>query len=390
MDHQKVVSTDPEALLLVQVLKYPAGSPDVILPEDIAKLITLAKLHGVLPQLYNYLKQHNKQSPFFNTLHSTYREITKANLLLTAHLLLLTRSLEKNKFHYLAIKGPALSQLLHGNISSRQYSDIDLFVEETDIYTMSQHIISLGYIPVLPLSLLNNQTFLALDNDFSFRHQKTNALLELHWKLFPVRHHMPLDFQTLYKNREQFLLQDQEVSTLSKEDNLLYLALHGAKHIFERYEWVYDLHLLLSQNDIQIDRVYQKAKKSQIEVPFLLGIFLTQTLFGTEIPEHFTAYRTAHIQTLIDKTLNYYGQGFVYWDESDKKRARFLFLSALSQHRESQVLWLFKSLFQTTPVDVITFNLPDRLSFLYPLLRPFRLLYKHIFTKKPQYASIES
>ena len=352
------------------------------------KIASLANLHGIIPQVHKALKdtEFNNSEALKQVIQKSYKNILQANLLLTANLLTVSKTLEAHQFNYISIKGPTLAHELYKDISMRQFSDIDLFVDEKDIYQIAELLLSIGYKPLLPLSLLKRKKFLALDNDFSFRHTKNNALLELHWKLFPLRHKMPLDFKELYTASKTLQLQNREINTLSTEDNLLYLSLHGAKHIFERYEWVYDLHTLIHNNpDLDLERIYLKAKREQLEIPFLLGIFMSHTLFETKIPKSFHSYQTEHIQSLITKTLSYYKEGFVHWDESDKKRARFLFLSELFQNKETKILWLFKSLFKTTPVDVITFNLPDSLAFLYPLLRPFRLTYKHLFTKKPQY-----
>jgi len=393
MNQNKAVSTTDEDELLLDILKT-TGTPSSKLPTQhftsklFKKILTQANLHGIIPQLYKTLKDHsNIADGSMQVLHQDYTRIVQANLLLTAHLLTVTKALEKHSFNYLSIKGPTLSQELYGDISMRQFSDIDLFVEEKDMVEIAELLITLGYEPIFPLSLLTRQKFLKLDNDFSFRHSKTNALLELHWKLFPLRHKMPLDFTELHRHSQNIKLQNREIKTLSPQDNLLYLSLHGAKHIFERYEWVYDLdQLIRTYPDLDLMQLYRSAKEIHLEVPFLLGVFLSHLLFKTPIPKEFESYKTAHIQSLIDSTVNYYGQGFVHWDESDKKRARFLFLSDLFQNKESKSIWLFKSLFKTTPVDVITFNLPDSLAFLYPVLRPFRLLYKHLFTKKPVYA----
>jgi len=354
--------------------------------EAAQKLLLLANVHGIIPHFHKAAKEtlfHRDEAG----LEMQYQTILQANLLLTAHLLTATKALEENNYPYLSIKGSTLAQELYQDISMRQFSDIDIFVDEKDIYQISELLIELGYTPVLPLSLLKRKKFLELDNDFSFRHNKTNALLELHWKLFPKRHKMSLPFSELYSRSVKLSLQNRKINTLSPEDNLLYLSLHGAKHIFERYEWVYDLdRLIRTYPDLDLVQLYHHAKDIQVETPFLLGIFLSHSLFKTPIPEALKAYKTAHIQKLIDGTKSYYDQDFVYWDESDKKRARFLFLAKLFQHKEAKALWLFKSLFKTTPVDVITFNLPDTLAFLYPLLRPFRLIYKHLFAKKPRYA----
>ncbi len=391
MNQEKMHALRNENHFLIQLLSlssHAALSTDHL---DIQPLMYLAKLHGIIPQLY----KAGKNTPALfsqeeqNLLTSEYREIMKANLLLTVHLSTLGKNLEEHHFPYIAIKGPTLAQTLYGNISMRQFSDIDLLVKEEKLYEISELILSLDYTPVLPLTLLKRKKFLALDNDFSFRHNETGALLELHWKLFPIRHKMPLDFTLLYRDAQPVMLQNREINALSAEHNLLYLSLHGAKHIFERYEWVYDLHMLISKTpEMDLEQIYLQAKSEQIETPFLLGLFLSQTLFGTVLPGTLQQYKSEQIQSLIDKTLAYYEQGFVYWDESDKKRARFLFLAELFPAKTSRTVWLFTSLFKTTPVDVITFGLPDSIDFLYPLLRPFRLFYKHLFTQKPQYAEV--
>lgn len=376
---------------LIQTLKRNILSSkslsQVNTPETFNALLTLANLHGVIPQFYKALKTiSNINIVKQNIVQQRYLNIVKSNLLLTANLLKITETLESLGFNYLTIKGPALTQDLYQDISMRQFSDIDLFVNKKDIYAISESIIGLGYTSILPLSLLKNKKFLELDNDFSFRHKKNNTLIELHWELFPLRHKMPLEFNELHKTAKKLTIQSREVLTLSNEYNLLYLSLHGAKHIFERYEWVYDIHTLLNRHpELDLNSIYQKAKKAHLDTPLLLGIFLSQELFKTKLSKGFENYKTAHIEILLKKILAYYDKGFVHWDESEKKRARFLFIADLFGNKESKVFWLFKSLFKTTPVDVITFNLPNTFSFLYPLLRPFRLLYKFIFIKKPQY-----
>ena len=374
--------------LLLSILRESQNTQQLISPKISGNIHHLANLHGVIPQLYIAIKKNkdllDKEQD--HTIQQTQQHILKQNLLLTAHLLTITKTLDQHHFPYLSIKGPTLAYELYRDISMRQYSDIDLFVNVTDIHAISNILILLEFEPVLPLSLLSRKKFLELDNDFSFKHKKTNALIELHWKLFPLRHKMPLNFTELYKTSKKLNIQQRDIQTLSETHNLLYLTLHGAKHIFERYEWVYDLDQLMRiYPDMDLEELYLDAKALQVEVPFLLGVFLSHHLFKTPLSDTFKTYCTAQIEDLIQKVLHYYNEGFVYWDEYDKKQARFLFLTALFQDKQSKQFQLFTALFKTTPVDIITFNLPDNLAFIYPLMRPFRLLYKHLFTKKPVY-----
>jgi len=344
----------------------------------------LAMYHGVMPILYRSLGDLALQLPSEEvcTLKSLYQSTSRDQLALTAHLLTLTGRLESRGLHYVAIKGPALSQEVYGDITLRQYGDIDLFVDQDDMQEMSELIIGLGYQPLLPVTLLTRRKFFALDNDFSFRHQSSGVLLELHWKLFPRRHRMSLPFEQLYAHAGRLDIQNRKITILSPEDNLLYLTLHGAKHIFERFEWVYDIDRLIdTYPDLDLRKVYEKAVAIRVEEPFLLGIFLCELLFGTPIPQSLQRYRSERVDQLIESVLHYCKEEFIFWDEAAKKRARFLFLAQLHQEKESPLFSHFKSLFKPTAVDVITFSLSDRIDFLYPLLRPFRLFYKYFLRR---------
>jgi len=389
MNQQK--DLNHENKFLISILTQSHNTQPSISATPLENMHHLANLHGVTPQLHTALKKNKAllDKEQTQSIQHTQQNILKQNLLLTAHLLSITKALDQYHFPYLSIKGPTLSHELYANIAMRQFSDIDLFVNVTDIHAISNILISLDFEPILPLSLLSRKKFLELDNDFSFKHKKSHTLIELHWKLFPIRHKMPLDFTELYKTSKKLKIQQRNIHTLSETHNLLYLALHGAKHIFERYEWVYDLdQLMRTYPHIDLEQLYLDAKKIQVEVPFLLGVFLSHHLFKTPLSDTFKTYHTPHIEELMQKVLHYYNEGFVYWDEYDKKQARFLFLADLFQDKQSKKSQLFTALFKTTPVDVITFNLPDNLAFLYPFLRPFRLVYKHLFTKKPVYAQI--
>lgn len=344
-------------------------------------LATLASLHGVFPLLYTGHSSLKREE------ESMRLRMLKGNMLLSGQLVRIVQAFESTHIRYLALKGPVLSQLLYGNVLVRQYSDIDLLVPETELVKAANLLVTLGFIPRLPLSLLHRRAFIALDNDFTFHHGTNGAVVELHWRLFPKRHTMPLEFQTLYKDARSVTLSGHAVKTLSVENTLLYLTLHGAKHIFERYEWVYDLHTLIRkypQTDLW--KIYSEAGRMGVSVPFLLGLSLAHTLFGTPLPEAFRKRISPHVMKLQERVLNYYEEGFVHFDESKKKRLRFLFLADLFNDRTPKAVMLLRSLFRTTPVDVITFNLPDALDFLYPLMRPFRLTCKHLFKRETTHA----
>jgi hypothetical protein len=384
MENTTKNSGPSEEDILVEILKVQERDVkhirELLLSGRWARLCRLTDYHGAIPLLYRMAEkiEDSIDTESFQMLKNEYHEIASLNLTLSAHLLMFTQRLKERGLHYIAIKGPTLSQELYGDITMRQFSDIDLFVAQEDMRVISDIALSLGYEPMLPLTLLERKKFFELDNDFSFRHRVSDLKMELHWKLFPDRHRMPLSFPLLYRNSRVLLLQKREVTVLSPEDNLLYLSLHGAKHIFERLIWICDIDRLIRHcPDMELMDVYRRAVDIQVEEPFLLGIFLSHKLFDTPLPDTMEQYRTAHVDRLVEKTIHSYREGFIFQDEADKKYARFLFLAELHQSRRSRLFSLFVSLFKPTAVDVITLQLPNRWDFLYPLLRPFRLLSKY-------------
>ena len=346
------------------------------------EIIDLADRHGVLPQLYRYLSKH--EIPLSETIETelkqTYRQIASDNLLISAHLVTFAKKLESKGLRYIAIKGPALSCELYGDMLLRQYSDIDLFVDWNEMAEMFDCAVSLGYRPILPRKLLERRKFFELDSDYSFVHRVTGIKLELHWKLFPDRHRMPFSFSELYGRSKKVMIQNADIVTLSPEDNLLYLTLHGAKHIFERFVWVCDIDRLIRKYPtLDMEEIYREAVEIRSEEAFLLGIHLAHNLFRTPLPHTLLELYSEETERLVGKTIDYYNERFLFWKEEEKKYARFLFLADLHRSHYSKAISFLVSLFRPTAVDVIEFGLPDRWDFLYPILRPYRLLGKYLF-----------
>ncbi len=207
-------------------------------------------------------------------------------------------------------------------------------------------------------------------------------MVELHWKLFPKRHKMPLDFNTLYQDIKQVTIQKQPINTLSTRHNLLYLSLHASKHLFEQLKWICDLDRVIRNNpELDLLELYQEAKIINVQEPFLLGLLMSQKFYNTPLPTALVKQKTATTERLLREGLNYFAEDFTTLDEPTKKRIRFLFLQEMNHDKHNKYLSLFISTFKPSSVDYIHYQLPSQLNFLYPVLRPPRLLYKYLIKK---------
>ncbi len=343
-------------------------------------LLKIAYQHALIPQLYTLFSRYRTLVPqkYLTQTEALNKEIVFENMKLAAELIQLTRILDQNALPYITIKGPVLAQELYRDITKRQISDLDILVSEHDLLAIADILLERGFQSSLPLSLLSNSGFIALDNDFTFLHHTKKIMVELHWKLFPARHKMPLEFGTLHHNARKIILQKHPLTTLSPENNLLYLSLHAAKHLFEQLKWLCDIdRLVRNSTALDLERVLETADQIEVSDALLLALLMSKELYHTPLPDQITERRSPHIEKLLHTVLHYFGGDFTTLAEPQKKKIRYLFLQQLNHTKQNRLLALFLATFKPSSVDYIYYQLPEKLNFLYPLLRGPRLLYKY-------------
>ena len=142
-------------------------------------LISLSYRHGVLPLVYKTILALNADTPVVKTkegckslsshavvlpllkkLQPEYMRIAQRNMLMSAELIRIMKLLEDNGIEALAFKGPTLAQMAYGDITLRQYVDLDVLVDEKDVFEAGKIIADNNYIADVNLDFLNNQALL--------------------------------------------------------------------------------------------------------------------------------------------------------------------------------------------------------------------------------------
>jgi len=359
--------------------------------EQIKNIITFANQHGILPLVHKALKNLSKKSLLPVNKHidtllteakNLYMSISQRNMLMSAELIRIIQLLEKNNIEALAFKGPALSQMAYGDITLRQYSDLDILVDEKDLYKAGEIISSNNYIPDVELDFLTNEALLDVSSDLGFRHEKNNTYIELHWKLFRKKLSVTLDGLNVRSNPSIVKIQGKEIKTLQSDLLLVYLCAHGSKHMWERIEWIVDVdRLIVNLNSIDWDMVWHYAKEMHSVNTLLLGLSLCKELFGTDIPDMIKEEinKRQNIQTLKTYTLELLnGVPTTQSSKTSSMFKKFDYHSKLYDSSTDKVKYYLSSVFKITPDDILYINLPKHLSFLYFIIRPFRLTQKYI------------
>jgi len=338
------------------------------------EFINLAFSHGVFPLVYHSLKAYDKLIPndILKSMKTYNRNIAQQNMLMSVELIKVMKLLEENNIKAIAFKGPTLAQMAYGDISLRQFSDLDILIAQEDILK-AYNLLSTFSTTETKYEYLQNDLYMDKLNDITFIHNTNNILIELHWNLFQKQFSDTFSFSDILKTKQDLQIQHHTFSIFSHEILLVYLCMHGSKHSWERISWILDIDRILRiHQDLDWNFIQQQAKKLECETMLDLGLSLTKKLFGTPImykynsnPKLIEYVETSFTDLPLTKTeftINYNGFKFRYM---------------LHDNFLSKTRYLLKTLFPINAQDVSFVQLPQKLHFLYYAIKPLRLSLKY-------------
>ena len=315
---------------------------------------------------------------FLLELKPHYMSIVQRNMLMTSELIKIMRLLKENNIEALAFKGPALSQMAYGDITLRQYVDLDILVDEEDAFKAGKLMSENGHIAILPLTILSNKTCLHTAKDFSLMSEPGGVHTELHWRLFEKKYNISLLSCAVEKKCQTVKINNREINTLQNELLLVYLCLHGAKHAFERIEWICDIDRLIRSSEINWEEAITIAEQSHSKRSFYLGLSLAHHLLHTELPANIIKNIDADdIKTLHVMTLKQMSGKNNERSDFKKNRETFFYQSRLFDKKSDMIRFYLSTFFKVSTMDCQTFVLPEKLKFLYIILRPIRLAWSY-------------
>jgi hypothetical protein len=335
----------------------------------LSTLIGLANQHGILPLVYKTLKKiHADQQPstighrleqLLEDFKPAYSQIARKNIMMSAELIRIMNLLKENNIKALAFKGPTLAQMVYGDITLRQFGDLDILVDE-------------------PLTILSNKTCLHIAKDFSLISVAGGVHTELHWQLFEKNLNISILSCMVREKCQSVKINNKDIRTLQNELLLVYLCLHGAKHTFERIEWICDIDRLIRSAEINWEEAIAIADQSHSRHSFYLGLSLAQQLFHTPLPDIVQSDIEANNTViLLDMTLKQMSKKKNERSDFQKNRETFFYQSRLFDQKIDMIRFYLSTFFAVSTSDCQTFVLPEKLKFLYIILRPIRLVLSH-------------
>ena len=349
-------------------------------------VIALAYAHGLLPLLYNHLSSVSDLVPT-HVLSRLKRE-SVANSQNVLHLagkqLGVYKLFKENKVPVAFFKGPLLAQIAYGEISLRQAGDIDLLINRRDFPGARLLLESLGYEMTPKLTLAQLASHLNNHCEIQFMRDEWLTVVDLHWALAPRSFVFGVTADEVMSRLQTVSLAGTAVETFGAEDLLLYQAMHGAKHLWRRLEWISCLaESLRATTAIDWNTLVDRAAKAHATRILALGLRLVEQFSDVPIPSHVLSSIDSD-ETMRRMAAQIREQLFTTFGAAESTETNLYNIRIMDRKRDALVSAL-RSIFVPTLPDWQSLALPASLHSLYYAYRPLRL--SKIYWQKLRHAS---
>src|SRR4030081_2809169 len=255
-------------------------------PINWSSLLDLAEQHGVAPLLCVVLSPIENKIPAepMRLLKQRYQTNIRKSLILAGELIRILDRIDALGVEAMPYKGLTLAETMYGNIALRPTGDIDLLIRPHDFLKIKNAVGELGYTPHMPLSEAEERAYLVSGYECAFDSSAGRNLLELQWALQPRFYAVDMDMDALFRRGVPATVAGRNVKTLSTEDMLIVLALHAAKHVWERLIWLCDIAQIVNLPNLNWGCIVDHAKELGIVRILSITLQLTSTLLGVPPP----------------------------------------------------------------------------------------------------------
>ncbi|MFK5977129.1 MAG: nucleotidyltransferase family protein [Sulfurovum sp.] len=337
---------------------------------DDNQIITLTQTHKITKVVYTNLKKHFPNDSLVTKLQKIFMINSQKSMLLSAELLHITKLLEKQNIDIISFKGASLSQLLYGDIISRQYSDLDILIELQDRDNIYEILSQNGYEKTLNITLSQEEKWYKNSKDMLLFHKKRGIHIELHWLLVDRDFPMDIELDSIKKECQNITINRQNIKIFGNEDLLIYLTIHGSTHLWHSIGWIKDIDMMIRGQNIDWDKIEIRLNITQ-RGAFLLGLYLSNSLLDTPIPHNYKEEsRQKWLIALTDFIIK-------SWQEPISEFKIRVAIVYILPNIKTRVKYLYKVIINPTRSEYDFIDLPKGFYWLYYIIRPFLLFRKY-------------
>ncbi|HKV04722.1 MAG TPA: nucleotidyltransferase family protein [Candidatus Acidoferrales bacterium] len=310
-------------------------------------------------------------------LNSLARANAVRSLLLAAELIKIVDRFRFEGIEAIPYKGPVLAAQAYGDVSMREFEDLDIILRQRHMAKANEIMVSLGYAARFPWILSPGAAASLIPGEYNYRDEVHRVMVELHTEVTLRHFPLPPDLDDLAKRLVTVGLSGHEVRTFGPEDGLILLCIHGAKDFWERLSWVADIsELVQAQPGLDWDQVFGRAESWHTRRMLHLGLALAERLLDAPLPPEIASRvredrEATSLASEAERRL--LSRGWQPLDAAGRLRFRRRTMEGYLAG------WNYSLRLAVVPAeeDWLSMRLPRSLAPLYVAFRPFRLLLKY-------------
>jgi hypothetical protein len=342
-------------------------------PLDWERILRLVDHHRVVPQVYSELSAFSDWVPVrhLDALRLSYEDNARKTLWFTAELIRIVGHLESMGIKALPYKGPVLAQTSYGEVTRRQFGDLDILILPTDVLKAKAALHDLGYKPAIALAARHETAYVKTGYEYSFSAAHGSNLLELQWRILPRFYSIDFDVADFFERSDEIVVGGRQMRTMRAEDLLLVLGVHAAKHVWVQLSWLCDIAQLVRAQQLDWNAIHDEARRLGIERIVSLNLLLAQKLLGSQHSSRRTwTFQKDPSTDVLDEILRIIERGAPYDTES---LSYFRLMMRLREHWRDRARFLWRLTITPSVSEWSAIQLSQHLQPLYRLLRLSRL-----------------
>ncbi|MCU1326407.1 MAG: hypothetical protein JWN34_1777 [Bryobacterales bacterium] len=343
-------------------------------------VLETAELHGLLPLFRSRIEQFFPgalPTEISGQLNRACLANAARNLALTGELLRILALLEAEEIEAVPFKGPALAEQVFGSVAMRQFCDLDILVKPESVVRARDLLASRGYVPEFTLSPAREAAYLRSEHAFQLRKPDGHVVVELHWAFGSKDQAFPLRAADVWRRLRRGKLQGASVGVFAPEDLVFYLCMHGAKHRWERLEWVCSLAEFIRRTpDLDWHALLEMASDAGALRGVYVALLLANDVCALPLPASLAKLAVADstARELAAKVRTCLFEPEPVHRTREFQRHTFYLRTRERLLDRARIVW-FSCARIPHPLaqDWELFRVPPRMMFLYYVLRPLRI-----------------
>jgi len=251
-------------------------------------VLTQATRHGVSQLLYFNLRSalgKDTSLAVMQPLAARFQITANHNLYLLGQLFDLLEDLNRNGIAAIPLKGPVLAITAFGDVSLREFSDLDLLVRWNDVDTTRNRLLQLGFRCQHHSDWI--EPYLAFGHELGFRNSNDEFDVDLQWRFGKKWLSFPLNPDEVWGQGTFTTLEGRLIRQPSVQHHLMILCGHGYRHQWSQLKWISDVAAFLHVYRSRINwlQAIERARRAGGLRVLGLGLWLAKEVGGGALPD---------------------------------------------------------------------------------------------------------